>query len=135
VQEKQEAVGEGADRDTRGACAPQRISRQSSCEDMGDRSRIYFRPARCYNGGVLNDAIIWKSLKQARQLSLIAGPCVIENEQLCFQVASFLRAACRKLNIFYVFKASYDKANRSSAATFRGPGLAAGLAILAKIRR
>ncbi len=100
-----------------------------------DGSRIYFRPVRCYNGRVLNDAIIWKNLKQARQLTLIAGPCVIENEQLCFQVASFLRAACRKLNIFYVFKASYDKANRSSAATFRGPGLEAGLAILAKIRR
>jgi 2-dehydro-3-deoxyphosphooctonate aldolase (KDO 8-P synthase) len=84
---------------------------------------------------VLNDALIWKSLKRAGPLTLIAGPCVIENERLCFQVASSLRATCRKLNINYIFKASYDKANRSSAATFRGPGLEAGLPILAKIRR
>jgi 2-dehydro-3-deoxyphosphooctonate aldolase (KDO 8-P synthase) len=84
---------------------------------------------------VLNDALIWKSLKRKRQLTLIAGPCVIENEPLCFQVASALRAACRRLGLNYIFKASYDKANRSSAGTFRGPGLEAGLAILAKIRR
>jgi 2-dehydro-3-deoxyphosphooctonate aldolase (KDO 8-P synthase) len=84
---------------------------------------------------VLNDALIWKSLKQGGRLTLIAGPCVIENERLCFQVASSLRATCRKLNLNFVFKASYDKANRSSSATFRGPGLEAGLAILAKIRR
>jgi len=99
------------------------------------RSRIYFPPARCYNGRVLNDALIWKSLKRAGTLILIAGPCVIENERLCLQVASSLRATCRKLNIPYIFKASYDKANRSSAATFRGPGLEAGLPVLAKIRR
>ena len=84
---------------------------------------------------MLNDALIWKSLKRAGRLTLIAGPCVIENERLCFQVAWSLRAACRKLNINYIFKASYDKANRSSSATFRGPGLEAGLPILAKIRR
>ena len=99
------------------------------------RSRIYFPPARCYNGRVLNDALIWKSLKRAGPLILIAGPCVIENERLCWQVASSLRATCRKLDINYIFKASYDKANRSSAATFRGPGLEAGLPVLAKIRR
>ena len=81
------------------------------------RSRIYFPPARCYNGRVLNDALIWKSLKHAGPLILIAGPCVIENERLCFQVASSLRATCRKLGINYIFKASYDKANRSSAAS------------------
>jgi 2-dehydro-3-deoxyphosphooctonate aldolase (KDO 8-P synthase) len=96
---------------------------------------IYFPPARCYNGRVLNDALIWKSLKRGGRLTLIAGPCVIENERLCFQVASSLRATCRKLNINYIFKASYDKANRSSFATFRGPGLEAGLGILAGIRR
>ncbi len=90
---------------------------------------------RCYNGRVLNDALIWKSLQRAGPLTLIAGPCVIENERLCFQVASSLRATCRKLRLNYIFKASYDKANRSSSATFRGPGLEAGLAILAKIRR
>ena len=82
-----------------------------------------------------NDAHIWNDLNTRGRLSLIAGPCVIENERLCFQVAWSLRAACRKLNINFVFKASFDKANRSSSATFRGPGLEAGLAILAKIRR
>ena len=84
---------------------------------------------------MLNDSLIWKSLNRPGQLTLIAGPCVIENEALCLQVASALRAACRKLNLLFVFKASYDKANRSSSATFRGPGLQAGLAILSKIRR
>jgi 2-dehydro-3-deoxyphosphooctonate aldolase (KDO 8-P synthase) len=97
--------------------------------------RIYFPTARCYNGRVLNDATIWKSLKRAGQLTLIAGPCVIENEPLCLQVASFLRDACRKLDIFFIFKASFDKANRSSSSTFRGPGLQAGLATLANVRR
>ena len=99
------------------------------------RSRIYFPAHRCYNEDVLNDALIWKSLRHARSLFLIAGPCVIENERLCWRVASSLRATCRKLDIPYVFKASYDKANRSSSATFRGPGLEAGLPVLAKIRR
>lgn len=99
------------------------------------RSRIYFRAARCHNGRVLNDALIWKSLQRGGPLTLIAGPCVIENERLCLRVAAFLRAACRKLNVNYIFKASFDKANRSSSATFRGPGLEAGLPILANIRR
>lgn len=84
---------------------------------------------------MLNAALIWKSLKRPGQLTLIAGPCVIENERLCFQVASSLRATCRRLRLNFIFKSSYDKANRSSAATFRGPGLEAGLQILAKIRR
>jgi len=65
---------------------------------------------------------------------LIAGPCVIENEKLCFQVASAMQKTCAKLGLNYIFKASYDKANRSSGQSFRGPGLKAGLEILAKIR-
>jgi len=65
---------------------------------------------------------------------LIAGPCVIESEQLCLQVASALKRACDRMGVFYVFKASYDKANRTAATSFRGPGLDAGLAVLAKVR-
>ncbi len=65
---------------------------------------------------------------------LIAGPCVIENEKLCLEVASALKRACERLGVFYVFKASYDKANRTSAKSFRGPGLEEGLAVLAKVR-
>jgi len=59
---------------------------------------------------------------------------VIENEKLCLQVASALKKTCERLGVFYIFKASYDKANRTSAKSFRGPGLEPGLAVLAKIR-
>jgi len=65
---------------------------------------------------------------------LIAGPCVIESEELCFGVASSLKKTCTRLGISFVFKASYDKANRTSAKSFRGPGMDAGLQILAKVR-
>lgn len=77
---------------------------------------------------------LWKSLQTARGLTLIAGPCVVENEKLCLQVANALVRACKKLGITYIFKASYDKANRTSSRSFRGPGLAAGLKVLARVR-
>jgi 2-dehydro-3-deoxyphosphooctonate aldolase (KDO 8-P synthase) len=77
---------------------------------------------------------MWKSLNAPGRLVLIAGPCVIENEQLCLRVASSLKRTCDRLGVFYVFKASYDKANRTSAKSFRGPGLDEGLAVLAKVR-
>jgi 2-dehydro-3-deoxyphosphooctonate aldolase (KDO 8-P synthase) len=83
---------------------------------------------------VLNAAAIWKNLNSPRRLFLIAGPCVIENEKLCLQVAASLKKTCASLGIFYVFKASFDKANRTSAKSFRGPGLENGLKILAKVR-
>jgi 2-dehydro-3-deoxyphosphooctonate aldolase (KDO 8-P synthase) len=67
-------------------------------------------------------------------LFLISGPCVLESEALCLQIARKLKTTCAKLGITYVFKASYDKANRSSGKSFRGPGLAEGLAALARIR-
>jgi 2-dehydro-3-deoxyphosphooctonate aldolase (KDO 8-P synthase) len=67
-------------------------------------------------------------------LSLIAGPCVIESEKLCLQVAASLKKTCERLGIFLVFKASYDKANRTSGKSFRGPGREAGLRVLAKVR-
>lgn len=77
---------------------------------------------------------LWKQLTRSRGLSLISGPCVIESEELCLEIGGFLREQCRKLGITYIFKASYDKANRSSAASFRGPGLEDGLHTLASIR-
>jgi len=70
-----------------------------------------------------------------RPLFLIAGPCVIESETLVLEVAGRLREITAALGIPYVFKASFDKANRSSRASFRGPGLEAGLRILAEVRR
>ena len=59
---------------------------------------------------------------------------MIESEKLCRQIAATLRQLCDRLGIFFVFKASYDKANRTSAKSFRGPGLDAGLAVLAGVR-
>jgi 2-dehydro-3-deoxyphosphooctonate aldolase (KDO 8-P synthase) len=83
---------------------------------------------------VFDEAAIWKSLSARARLSLIAGPCVVESEKLCLRIAATLRKTCDRLGIFYVFKASYDKANRTSPKSFRGPGLEAGLEILAKVR-
>ncbi len=65
---------------------------------------------------------------------LIAGPCVIESEQLQMDVAGRLQEICKALGVFLIFKSSYDKANRSSGRTPRGPGMARGLEILAKVR-
>ncbi len=68
-------------------------------------------------------------------LFLISGPCVVESEQLQMDVAGQLRDICRALDIPLIFKSSYDKANRSSGTSFRGPGMEQGLEILAKVRR
>lgn len=65
---------------------------------------------------------------------LIAGPCVIESEQLCLDIAGSMKSLTTELGIPYIFKASFDKANRSSGKSFRGPGRDGGLAILAKVR-
>lgn len=65
---------------------------------------------------------------------LIAGPCVIENEKLTFETARQLYKMCKEEKIPFIFKASYDKANRSSIHSFRGPGLKKGLEILKKIK-
>ncbi|ARR53182.1 3-deoxy-8-phosphooctulonate synthase [Rhizorhabdus wittichii DC-6] len=67
-------------------------------------------------------------------LFVIAGPCVIESEALVLSVAERLRAIADRLGLFAIFKSSFDKANRSSGASFRGPGLDEGLRILEKVR-
>jgi 2-dehydro-3-deoxyphosphooctonate aldolase (KDO 8-P synthase) len=66
---------------------------------------------------------------------LIAGPCVIESEQLQMDTAGTLKEITASLGIPFIFKSSYDKANRSSGSTFRGPGMEKGLEILAKVKR
>ncbi len=78
----------------------------------------------------INDAI---SVGPQR-LTLIAGPCAIESEALCLEVAGTMQAICRDLGIDYIFKASFDKANRTSVDSYRGDGIASGLAILQKIK-
>jgi 2-dehydro-3-deoxyphosphooctonate aldolase (KDO 8-P synthase) len=70
-----------------------------------------------------------------RPFFLIAGPCVIESEALVMEVAGRMRELTRELGIPYIFKASFDKANRSSRGSFRGPGLEEGLRILGEVRR
>lgn len=67
-------------------------------------------------------------------LFVIAGPCVAESKQLCLDVAGRMKEICAALGIPYIFKASYDKANRSSGTSFRGHGIEAGLKILAEVR-
>ncbi len=66
---------------------------------------------------------------------LIAGPCVIESEQLALDTAGYLKEVTEKLGISFIYKSSFDKANRSSHTSFRGPGLEKGLAILAKVKQ
>ncbi len=70
-----------------------------------------------------------------RPFFLIAGPCVVESEQLQLDVAGHLKEITTALGIPFIFKSSYDKANRSSGESFRGPGMARGLEILAAVRR
>ena len=70
-----------------------------------------------------------------RPFFLIAGPCVVESEGLVLDIAGRMQEITRTLGIPYVFKASYDKANRSSRASFRGPGIEEGLRILSEVKR
>lgn len=68
-------------------------------------------------------------------LFLIAGPCVAESAQLCLDIAGRMKEICAELAMPYIFKASYDKANRSSGRSFRGLGIDEGLAILAEVNK
>ena len=79
-------------------------------------------------------AQIWKLLNSPKRLFLFSGPCVIESEALCLKIARSLKRSCDALGVTYVFKASYDKANRTSGKSRRGPGIQDGLKILASVR-
>src|ERR1700689_1688756 len=67
-------------------------------------------------------------------LFLIAGPCVIESEEPAIRMAEIIKGVTRALNFPFIFKASYDKANRTSARSYRGPGIKEGLRILKKVK-
>ncbi|MDR2338327.1 MAG: 3-deoxy-8-phosphooctulonate synthase [Deltaproteobacteria bacterium] len=67
-------------------------------------------------------------------LLIIAGPCMAESQELCFEVCEVVKSIGERLSLPYIFKASFDKANRSSGKSFRGPGLEKGLAILEKVK-
>jgi 2-dehydro-3-deoxyphosphooctonate aldolase (KDO 8-P synthase) len=75
------------------------------------------------------------ALGAGKPLGVIAGPCVIESERHALKMAGRLAAATRELGVPYIFKASFDKANRTSLDSYRGPGLTRGLEILARIKR
>jgi len=70
----------------------------------------------------------------ASPLFIIAGPCVIESTDLCLSIARHMKSVCDRLGLAYIFKASFDKANRSSNASFRGPGLTDGLVVLGRVK-
>lgn len=72
---------------------------------------------------------------EGQPLLLLAGPCVLESEEIAWQVAGEMQRICRNLGITYVFKASFDKANRTSLSSFRGPGMEKGLRLLGRIRK
>jgi len=82
-----------------------------------------------------DDKVKQVRIGDAKGLVLMAGPCVIENKDICLRIAEYLKPLTEKLDIGFVFKASFDKANRTSVASFRGPGLEEGLRILADVRR
>src|SRR5271169_3805691 len=96
--------------------------------DAGRRS-AHFRSRRMAQGFTVGQVNVGSG-----GLFLIAGPCVIESEQHALQMAESIAAIARDRKLPYIFKASYDKANRTSIRSFRGPGLAEGLRILDKVR-
>lgn len=69
------------------------------------------------------------------RLVVIAGPCAAESYDICMQVGEHVKEVCQELDIDYVFKASFDKANRTSVSSYRGPGLDKGLELLAKVKQ
>ena len=78
---------------------------------------------------------LWQKLTEAPVFFLIAGPCVIESEEKTLFLASELKKITLELEVPFVFKASFDKANRSSGTSYRGPGMEEGLRVLGRVRR
>lgn len=69
------------------------------------------------------------------KFTLLAGPCMAESMEICLQTAEYLKALCAELGIQYIFKASFDKANRTSGSSKRGPGMEAGLEMLREVKQ
>ncbi|MDW7772994.1 MAG: 3-deoxy-8-phosphooctulonate synthase [Desulfobulbaceae bacterium] len=85
----------------------------------------------CINDNAAGQKIL---VGDSRPLLLIAGPCVLESEEMAWEIAGTMKEICSRLKISYVFKASFDKANRTSLDSFRGPGLERGIRLLARLR-
>ncbi len=82
----------------------------------------------------MNKIQITNEISTGDKLILLGGPCVAESKEICLEIASYLKNLCAELDIQYVFKASFDKANRSSVNSFRGLGLKDGLQLLSEIK-
>ncbi|MDD5597689.1 MAG: 3-deoxy-8-phosphooctulonate synthase [Victivallaceae bacterium] len=82
----------------------------------------------------MNNIVISENVVIGKKLTLIGGPCVVESLEMCKTIAAYLQELCAAMDVQYMFKASFDKANRSSVKSFRGPGIEEGLEILGKIR-
>ena len=76
-----------------------------------------------------------REIVKSKKLFLISGPCVIENEKITFEIANKIKNICNKLDVGFIFKASYRKANRTQLNSFTGPGLQKGVDILCKIKK
>lgn len=74
------------------------------------------------------------TIGKGQKLALLGGPCTAESKEICLEIAEYLYGLCQELDIQYIFKASFDKANRSSGASRRGPGMAKGLEYLAAVK-
>src|SRR5271157_1155007 len=94
----------------------------------------YLWKSLCSVGSMLSSFQVGDVTIGGGQLFLIAGPCVIESEAHALQMAEAIARIAREKKLPYIFKASYDKANRTSVHSFRGPGLKEGLRILRKVR-
>lgn len=81
-----------------------------------------------------NSISVGKIRLEPGRLFLIAGPCVIENDPVIYETASGLKSICSDLGIPYIFKSSFDKANRTAVSSFRGPGISKGLEMLGELR-
>ena len=90
---------------------------------------------RVYNEPVRQVAVGDVTLGGAQPLALIAGPCVIESTAHCVETARAVREVAERCDVPFIFKASFDKANRTSIRSFRGPGLKDGLAVLARVKQ
>lgn len=87
------------------------------------------------NNRVMNNVKVGDlTIGKGQKLTLLGGPCTAESEALCLEVAEYLSTLCKELDIQYIFKASFDKANRSSGSSRRGPGMKAGLGYLAAVK-
>eukprot|EP00951_Prasinocladus_malaysianus_P029895 scaffold278459_cov46-Prasinocladus_malaysianus.AAC.4 len=90
--------------------------------------------APCYHDQLVTVALMQAAAASSNGFFLMAGPNVIQSEEHCLKMCGYIKSVCDELGITYIFKSSFDKANRTSAASFRGPGMEEGLRVLQKVK-